>query len=344
MNPTHRFTALMAAVVCVAAATPSVRADETPELVPAVGRRPSTDSFIRRTAFFRVSLWHSDHDRSSGCTDECGEPSACPEGCGESDACSAAEGCGESACVPPQTAASAVEPNPQPQPECVSASQEECFTANSPAPCEDPRPTTDPQPPAPSAKCVLPASCCESERAGVWHSRPCAEEGCCVTGTCGTACDSGYAGSSYAAGATCSTGCGCGCPGNGCNTGCLGRMFGGRAASCSCDVCDYCGKGQGATLFDRLFGCMTPSGACAQGAPLLGKYQITYAHQPDWADPRDSQAWAAQGYGMPITVPTAPVVRFTYNYSHGTPASRLTPLSTYNPATAPKSLYLQSWH
>ena len=88
---------------------------------------------------------------------------------------------------------------------------------------------------------------------------------------------------------------------------------------------------------------MTPSGDCNQGAALFGKYQITYANRPAWADARDGQAWAAQGYGMPVTVPAAPVVRYSYNYSHGTPASRLTPLSTYNPSTSPQPLFLQSW-
>jgi len=120
-------------------------------------------------------------------------------------------------------------------------------------------------------------------------------------------------------------------------------MFGGSKSRCSCDSCDYCGKGKSGTLFDVLFGCMTPSGDCNQGAALIGKYQITYANQPSYADARDGLAWGAQGYGMPITVPTAPVVRYSYNYSHGTPASRLTPLSTYNPATSPQQLYLQSW-
>ena len=80
-----------------------------------------------------------------------------------------------------------------------------------------------------------------------------------------------------------------------------------------------------------------------KGVPLLGRYQITYASQPSYADPRDSKAWAAQGYGMPVTVPTAPLVRYSYNYSHGTPASRLTPLSTYNPSTSRQPLFLRSW-
>ena len=145
-------------------------------------------------------------------------------------------------------------------------------------------------------------------------------------------------------GRTPSEGCGCGCSGNGENSGLFDEMFGGRQAKCSCDQCDHCGNGKSATLFDCLFGCMRPAGACEQGAPLFGKYRVTYAHKPDYADPRDGQPWAAQGYRIPVTVPTAPIVRYSYNYSHGTPASRLTPLSTYNPSTGPQSLHLQSWH
>lgn len=139
-------------------------------------------------------------------------------------------------------------------------------------------------------------------------------------------------------------GCGCGCSGNGKNYGLFGELFGGRQAKCSCYQCDYYRTGKGATLFDCLFGCKSPAGACGQGAPLFGKYRVTYAHKPDYADPRDGQPWAAQGYRMPVSVPTAPIVRYSYNYSHGTPASRLTPLSTYNPSTGPQSLHLQSWH
>lgn len=169
-------------------------------------------------------------------------------------------------------------------------------------------------------------------------------EGCCVADQC---CPD-------AVEACCDTpgsrgGCGCGCSGTD-DGSLLSRMFGGPKSRCSCDLCEYCGKGGSGAVFDEnrtmadlLFGCMTPSGACGQGAPLIGKYQITYASQPSYADPRDGLAWGAQGYGMPITVPAAPVVRYSYNYSHGTPASRLTPLSTYNPTTSPQALFLQSW-
>lgn len=102
-------------------------------------------------------------------------------------------------------------------------------------------------------------------------------------------------------------------------------------------------QAKNARLANHLFGWMVPSGCCGQGCPPVGKYQITYADQPSYADPRDGQLYAAQGYGIPMTVPIAPNVHYTYNYSSGLPSSRLTPLSNYNPATSPQPLYHQSW-
>lgn len=137
-------------------------------------------------------------------------------------------------------------------------------------------------------------------------------------------------------------GCGCGC----CrtkNAGIFSRLFGGRRGRCSCNHCENCGKGTGNTLFDKLFGCKSGNG-CDSCPPLAGNYQITYAQDPAFADSRDGRAWAAQGYGIPVTVPTAPIVRYSYNYGHGTPSSRLTPISTYNPVTCPQALFHQSWH
>lgn len=129
------------------------------------------------------------------------------------------------------------------------------------------------------------------------------------------------------------------------------RLFAGSADSChsggaACSWLvgqrqNYCARNQ--RLSNCLFGWMIPSGCCGQGCPPVGKYQITYADDPAYADPRDGQLYGAQGYGVPVTVPTAPNVRFAYNYSWGTPASRLTPLSTYNPQTSPQPLYHQSW-
>ncbi len=97
-------------------------------------------------------------------------------------------------------------------------------------------------------------------------------------------------------------------------------------------------------LADKLFGWMIPSGCCGQGCPPVGKYQITYADQPGYADPRDGQMYGAQGYGMPMTVPLAPNVYQQYNYSWGVPASRITQISNYNPQSSPEPLYHQTWH
>jgi hypothetical protein len=46
-------------------------------------------------------------------------------------------------------------------------------------------------------------------------------------------------------------------------------------------------------------------------------------------DARDTQIYAAQGYNVPVTVPTAPITR-TYNYGWGIPSSRLSPIGGYS--------------
>jgi hypothetical protein len=49
---------------------------------------------------------------------------------------------------------------------------------------------------------------------------------------------------------------------------------------------------------------------------------------PSYVHPNDlNQAYAAQGYGGPVSVPQAPNVRSNYNYGWGIPSSRLTPTS-----------------
>ncbi len=83
-----------------------------------------------------------------------------------------------------------------------------------------------------------------------------------------------------------------------------------------------------------------PMGNCGQGVPPLGWYDMVYAAGPNYFDPRDGQLYAAQGYGVPISVPLAPTVRHTMNYSNGMPSSRLTPISTVIP---PRSVWNQSW-
>ncbi|MCA9050036.1 MAG: hypothetical protein KDA89_14970 [Planctomycetaceae bacterium] len=97
-------------------------------------------------------------------------------------------------------------------------------------------------------------------------------------------------------------------------------------------------------LSNHLFGWMVPSGCCGQGCPPVGKYCVTYADDPGYADPRDTQqAYGAQGYGVPVTVPLAPNVRHSYNYSWGMPASRVTPQGSYVPQGTYQPLYHQTW-
>lgn len=59
----------------------------------------------------------------------------------------------------------------------------------------------------------------------------------------------------------------------------------------------------------------------------FGLYDITYAVNPYYQDPRDTRVYSAQGWGVPMAVPLAPVVGNTYNYGWGMPSSRMTPIS-----------------
>ncbi len=83
--------------------------------------------------------------------------------------------------------------------------------------------------------------------------------------------------------------------------------------------------------FRCKFGYFIPTGNGGAGAPLMGKYSRVYPQDPSYFDQRDGQLWAAQGYGVPVAVPLAPVVGHQYNYSWGTPSSRLTPISRLAP-------------
>jgi hypothetical protein len=83
-----------------------------------------------------------------------------------------------------------------------------------------------------------------------------------------------------------------------------------------------------------------PMGNCGQGVPPVGWYEMVYAADPNYFDPRDGQLYAAQGYGVPISVPLAPTVRHTMNYSSGMPSSRLTPIST---VISPRTSQMRCW-
>lgn len=91
---------------------------------------------------------------------------------------------------------------------------------------------------------------------------------------------------------------------------------------------------QGAILREHCHGKLAyfhPMGNGGQGVPPFGCYHLVYAANPNYCDPRDGQKYAAQGWGVPISVPLAPTVRHTMNYSHGIPSSRLTPISNVVP-------------
>lgn len=79
--------------------------------------------------------------------------------------------------------------------------------------------------------------------------------------------------------------------------------------------------------FRCKFGYFIPTGGGGRGVPWTGHYARVYPVNPYYSDSRDGQAYAAQGYGLPMSVPLAPVVGHTYDYSWGIPSSRLTPVS-----------------
>lgn len=175
--------------------------------------------------------------------------------------------------------------------------------------------------------------------AGGWGHGGCGTEGCGTADGCDS-CES------------CNT-CDLGCDSGACDD-CYGhgysnrlRLLAGALPKCSGRrwPCRWW-RGQQANYFARnqrlanhLFGWMIPSGCCGQGCPPVGCYGITYADDPGYADGRDAQQYGVQGYGTPMTVPLAPNVRYSYNYSWGTPSSRLTPVGSYDPQTSAQQLY-----
>lgn len=82
-----------------------------------------------------------------------------------------------------------------------------------------------------------------------------------------------------------------------------------------------------AAHFHNKFNYFVPSGACGEGAPLWGHYKRVYATEPHYSHPSDSQVYASPTTGTPVAVPLPPTVRHQYNYSWGSPSSRLTPIS-----------------
>jgi len=70
-----------------------------------------------------------------------------------------------------------------------------------------------------------------------------------------------------------------------------------------------------------------------RGVAPFGCYTIAYPLNPDYCDGRDGRLYAAQGYGINVSVPLAPNVGAAYNYGWGVPSSRLTQIS--NPLPVP---------
>ncbi|MBI1348317.1 hypothetical protein GC163_18740 [bacterium] len=94
--------------------------------------------------------------------------------------------------------------------------------------------------------------------------------------------------------------------------------------------CDYCVKSHRDPMLEYFkckFGFLIPTGCGGAGCPPFGRYARVYPQDPSYFDQRDGQVYGASGYGVPVSVPLAPVVSHTYNYSWGMPSSRLTPVS-----------------
>jgi len=125
------------------------------------------------------------------------------------------------------------------------------------------------------------------------------------------------------------------------------RTPGGRICDCNCG--GDCGhihctsalaeatwnfRMRNAAASQRLFGnrgcgCRGGVGSCRLFWWDLGRQKDIIAVNPGYHDSRDSEMYATQMYGVPTAVPLAPVVRDSYNYGWGMPASRLTPVATH---------------
>ena len=124
----------------------------------------------------------------------------------------------------------------------------------------------------------------------------------------------------------CDNGCDEGCDDGGCKFGfCkLGSLL----------KCHGCNKGccEGRAYVQKRpchTGC--DKGCCGKGCPPFKHYQLLYAVNPGYFDQRDGRVYASMQTGVPMAVPLAPNVNYTYNYSWGIPSSRLTPISRVAP-------------
>ena len=74
------------------------------------------------------------------------------------------------------------------------------------------------------------------------------------------------------------------------------------------------------------FGYFMPRDPAGHHIHRVGLYHMVYPVNPGYFDARDNYLYATEKYGVPMTVPLAPVVKHAYNYGWGIPSSRLTPL------------------
>lgn len=100
----------------------------------------------------------------------------------------------------------------------------------------------------------------------------------------------------------------------------------GHTGSLFFERCSKLFTGCGDKFFD-MCGDMDDLFGKNSGQPLFGHYKVVYPVNPGYFDGRDGQVYAAQGYGGPVSVPLAPIVRNTYNYGWGVPSSRITQIS-----------------
>lgn len=113
------------------------------------------------------------------------------------------------------------------------------------------------------------------------------------------------------------------------------------------DICypeGYCGPGSGSLcsilLAHNCFRVWKTKAVIRSGGRVMGKSLAVagssmVGHKsydpvdPGYTDPRDSQVFSAQGYGVPVSVPIAPCVKYQYNYGWGVPSSRLTRINSF---------------
>jgi len=93
------------------------------------------------------------------------------------------------------------------------------------------------------------------------------------------------------------------------------------------EICKERRERTGAWLAHSRLNYFILRGCGGKGTPLCGHYNVVYPVDPWYGDARDGGVYAAEGYGGPMSVPLAPVIRHTFNYGWGVPSSRLTPVS-----------------